>query len=98
MGSSQSSNSQDYQQQLGYYPNFDSRPIGDQDFIIVEHKHLGQILQGQFSNLFEDEDVEHVWIYSCPLRNEEGAKIGTTTLGSVAGVSGILSFIPGISE
>ena len=98
MGSSQSSNNRDYKNQLGYYPNFDRRPIEDQDYIIVEQKHLGKILNGEFSNLFDDEDVEHVWIYYCPLRNEEGAKIGATVLGSVAGAAGILSFVPGISE
>lgn len=98
MGSSQSSNSRDYKEQLGYYPNFDSRPIADQDYKIVEQKHLSKILNGGFSDLFEDEDVEHVWIYYCSLKNEEGAKIGATVLGSVAGAAVGLLFLPGISK
>ena len=95
---SQSSNSRDYQQQLGYYPNLDNRPVGVQDFLIVEQKHLDGILNGDFAYLFEDEDVEHVWIYCCSLRNEEGAKIGATVLGSIAGVATILSFVPVVSK
>lgn len=98
MGNSQSSNSRDYKQQLGYFPNFDSRPIKDQDYKIVEQRHLDRVLNDEFPDLFEDEAVEHVWIYTCSLNNEEGAKIGTTVLGSVAGVAGVLSFVPGISE
>lgn len=98
MGGSQSSGaSGDYKKEIKYYNNFDSRPILDQDYLIVEPEHFSKILKGEYSDLFEDEDVEHVWIYYCPLGNLEGAKIGTTVLGSVAGVAGILSFVPGIN-
>ena len=98
MGSSQSSNSKDYKQQLGYYPNFDSRHIEDQDFKIVHPRHLNLILSGNFFDLFEDEDVEQVWIYSCSLRNLEGARIGAVSLGSVAAGAGVLCLVPGASK
>lgn len=98
MGNSHSSNSRDYQQQLAYYPNFDSRPFQDQDYNIVEQKHLDKILAGEFLDLFEDEDVEYVWIYSCPLRNQECTRETAIASGSVAGVAGALSFVPGISK
>lgn len=98
MGSSQSSSSQDYKPQLSYYPNLDSRPLGDQDFKIVEQKHLDRILNGDFPDLFEDEDVEHVWIYICSLVIEEDAKIGATVLGSIAVAATALSFVPVVSK
>ncbi len=94
MGNSQSSsspkcsNSRDYRPEIRYYPNFDSSPLRDQDFVIIEQKHFCQILRGDYP----------VWIYFCALKNEEGAKIGATVLGSVAGVAGVLSFVPVISE
>ena len=98
MGGSQSSNSRDYKQQLGYYSNLDKRPLKDQNYIIVEQRHLQKILIGEFSTVFEDEDVEHVWIYHCALHNAEGAKIGATVLGSVSGVATVFSFVPVASK
>ena len=48
--------------------------------------------------MFEDEDVAYVWIFTCPLRNEEGAIEAVNVLAPIAGIAGLLSFIPGISE
>ena len=103
MGASQSLNSdstssQGYKKELRYYPNFNSQPVRNQDFKVVEQKHLDNILKGGFSDLFEDEDVEYVWIYCCPLSNEEDAKIGTTSFGTVAAVAGVLSLVPVVSK
>ena len=93
MGNSPSSNSEDYKKELRYYSNFDSRPIRSQDYKVVEQRHLTEILAGEFPDLFEDEDVEHVWIYRCPLTFEEGARIGQTVLTPVGVVFSCLSFV-----
>ena len=98
MGGSQSSNSRDYTQRLVYYSNLDRRPLKDQNYINVEQRHFRRILDGEFSTVFEDEDVEHVWIYHCALHNTEGAKIGATVFGSVFAVAFALSFVPFASK
>lgn len=99
MGSSQSSNSGDFEKVLAYCPYFDAnRPIQDQEWMLFKQEHLAKILNGDFPDIFEDEAVEHVWIYSCDLRSAEGARIGSMALASVATVAGVLTLIPGISK
>ena len=73
MGSSQSSSNLAsdggaYKHELYYYPQIEYGPVKDQDFFIVEPRHLQRILNGEFSEIFEDEEVEHVWIYFCYLK------------------------------
>ena len=53
MGNSESSDSRDYKQQLGYYPNYDKEP---KTHFIVEQRHFREMLNGEFSDLFEVHD------------------------------------------
>lgn len=57
------------------------------------HDDLQKLLNGEFPELFEDEEILEVSIFQCPLWSMQGAIIGTTWLGSVAVVTAVLSLI-----
>ena len=98
MGNSESANSGVYRKQILYYPKFDRRHFTLQNNIFVEHRDLEKILRGDYPELFENENVERVWIYSCPLEGKNDATGGTVMLSTFAGMATMLSFVPGISE
>lgn len=98
MGTSQSYFGQSYRPELRYFLNFDTRPWWNQDLRYVRQKHLGQIYNGEYQELFENEVVEHVWIYHCSLKSAEGAKLATTAMSSIAGVSFGLWYVPAVGK
>ena len=63
----------------------------DQDYKVVEQKHLDMILSGKYSDLFEDEDVEHVWICYCHLKNIKPANASRAFFVTVAGASAVIA-------